>query len=234
MGANEPVNILLVDDQPGKLLSYEAILKDLGENLVMANSAREALEHMLKIEVAVILLDVAMPELDGFEATAAIRAAGYAGPIMGLTGDDAGAASFQDAGADGTFTKPVAIDEFAAFVKETGYQAAGDCYVGAKARKKYNWQSPGFEQDGRHPVVVGMGGDDLVVMLHLHCFLLFGLLRFLGCGHFSGAPQRELFSPAPNAQPSSTPLVAYPLCSFQVAGTQRAVTTWPAALSEMM
>lgn len=72
-GAQDKVNILLVDDQPGKLLSYEAILKDLGENLVKANSAREALEHMLKIEVAVILLDVAMPELDGFQLAEMIR-----------------------------------------------------------------------------------------------------------------------------------------------------------------
>lgn len=69
----DKVNILLVDDQPGKLLSYEAVLKDLDENLVKANSAREALEHMLKIEVAVILLDVAMPELDGFQLAEMIR-----------------------------------------------------------------------------------------------------------------------------------------------------------------
>ena len=73
MPAHDKVNILLVDDQPGKLLSYEAVLKDLDENLVKANSAREALEHMLKIEVAVILLDVAMPELDGFQLAEMIR-----------------------------------------------------------------------------------------------------------------------------------------------------------------
>jgi PAS domain S-box-containing protein len=73
VGAQDKVNILLVDDQPGKLLSYEAVLKDLDENLVKANSAREALEHMLKIEVAVILLDVAMPELDGFQLAEMIR-----------------------------------------------------------------------------------------------------------------------------------------------------------------
>ncbi len=73
MAVHDKVNILLVDDQPGKLLSYEAVLKDLDENLVKANSAREALEHMLKIEVAVILLDVAMPELDGFQLAEMIR-----------------------------------------------------------------------------------------------------------------------------------------------------------------
>jgi PAS domain S-box-containing protein len=60
-------NILMVDDQPGKLLSYEAILKDLGENLLKARSAREALDLLLRHDVAVVLMDVSMPEIDGFE-----------------------------------------------------------------------------------------------------------------------------------------------------------------------
>jgi PAS domain S-box-containing protein len=67
------VNILLVDDQPAKLLSYEVMLGGLGENLIKANSAREALEHLLRNEIAVILVDVCMPELDGFELAAMIR-----------------------------------------------------------------------------------------------------------------------------------------------------------------
>src|SRR6201997_1152099 len=70
---HERVNILLVDDQPAKLLAYEVILKELGENLVIASSGREALEYLLKNEVAVILVDVCMPELDGFELAAMIR-----------------------------------------------------------------------------------------------------------------------------------------------------------------
>lgn len=70
---HEKVNILLVDDQPAKLLAYEVILKELGENLVAAASGREALEYLLKHEVAVILVDVCMPELDGFELAAMIR-----------------------------------------------------------------------------------------------------------------------------------------------------------------
>jgi PAS domain S-box-containing protein len=69
----EKVNILLVDDQPAKLLAYEVILKELGENLAVATSGREALEYLLKNEVAVILVDVCMPELDGFELAAMIR-----------------------------------------------------------------------------------------------------------------------------------------------------------------
>ena len=67
------VNILLVDDQPAKLLSYEVMLAGLGENLIKASSAREALACLLKTDVAVILVDVVMPELDGFELAAMIR-----------------------------------------------------------------------------------------------------------------------------------------------------------------
>lgn len=74
MGTHEKVNILLVDDQPGKLLAYEAMLEQLGENLIRASSGREALEHLLKHEITVVLMDVSMPELDGFELAEMIRA----------------------------------------------------------------------------------------------------------------------------------------------------------------
>src|ERR1700722_2221690 len=70
---NEKVNVLLVDDQPDKLLAYEVILGDLGENLVKTQSAREALQFLLKNDVAVVLVDVCMPELDGFQLAAMIR-----------------------------------------------------------------------------------------------------------------------------------------------------------------
>jgi signal transduction histidine kinase len=67
-----PVNVLLVDDQPGKLLSYQAILEVLGENLLTATSARDALDTLLRNDVAVVLMDVCMPEIDGFELAAMI------------------------------------------------------------------------------------------------------------------------------------------------------------------
>lgn len=69
----DKVNILLVDDQPGKLLTYEAILENLGERLVSVRSGREALQFLLKEECAVILLDIVMPDMDGFETAAMIR-----------------------------------------------------------------------------------------------------------------------------------------------------------------
>src|ERR1700730_17276429 len=73
MTVHEEVNILMVDDQAGKLLTYEAILSDLGENLIKATSAKEALEKLLKTDVAVVLMDVSMPEIDGFELAEIIR-----------------------------------------------------------------------------------------------------------------------------------------------------------------
>jgi DNA-binding NarL/FixJ family response regulator len=74
MSRKDPINILLVDDQPAKLLSYEVILSELGENLIKAESARQALEYLLKNDIAIILIDVVMPDLDGFELAAMIRA----------------------------------------------------------------------------------------------------------------------------------------------------------------
>ena len=71
--ARDPVTILMVDDQPSKLLSYEAILQDLGEQLVKANSGREALDCLLKGDIAVVLMDVSMPEIDGFELADMMR-----------------------------------------------------------------------------------------------------------------------------------------------------------------
>lgn len=73
MTADEKMNILMVDDQPAKLLSYEVILAELGENLIKATSASEALNILLKTDVAVVLMDVSMPDVDGFELAAEIR-----------------------------------------------------------------------------------------------------------------------------------------------------------------
>src|SRR5271170_7294917 len=66
-------SILIVDDKPEKLLSLEVVLEDLGQRIVRASSGREALRHLLVEEFAVILLDVNMPDMDGFEAAALMR-----------------------------------------------------------------------------------------------------------------------------------------------------------------
>jgi PleD family two-component response regulator len=66
-------NILLVDDRADKLLAIEAIVSSLGQNVVKARSGKEALRHLLHMDFAVILLDVTMPVMDGFETAALIR-----------------------------------------------------------------------------------------------------------------------------------------------------------------
>jgi signal transduction histidine kinase/DNA-binding response OmpR family regulator len=72
-GNNAKANILVVDDHQDKVLVLQTILEDLNENVVVATSGKEALRLMLEMEFAVILLDVKMPEMDGFETAALIR-----------------------------------------------------------------------------------------------------------------------------------------------------------------
>ncbi|HVS32030.1 MAG TPA: ATP-binding protein [Thermoanaerobaculia bacterium] len=70
---DERINILLVDDQPNNLLALESILADIGQNLVRAESGTRALRQLLEMDFAVILLDVQMPDMDGFETATLIR-----------------------------------------------------------------------------------------------------------------------------------------------------------------
>jgi signal transduction histidine kinase len=73
MNGSVPANILMVDDQPARLLTYRAILEPLGHNLVAVNSGLEALDALMKQEFAVVLLDVKMPGMDGFETAELIH-----------------------------------------------------------------------------------------------------------------------------------------------------------------
>ena len=74
MNAEPKVDILLVDDNPHNLLALESMLADLGENLVKARSGREALKLLLDQDFALILMDIRMPGMDGYEAAELIRA----------------------------------------------------------------------------------------------------------------------------------------------------------------
>src|SRR5207248_1217601 len=80
--SEEKVNILIVDDRPDKLLTYDVMLAELNENIVRANSGREALRWLLRQDFAVILLDVNMPGMDGFETAALIRQRSETTPII--------------------------------------------------------------------------------------------------------------------------------------------------------
>jgi signal transduction histidine kinase/CheY-like chemotaxis protein len=73
IASEERANILVVDDLDDKLLVYRTILEELGQNVVTARSGEEALAHLLRTEFAVILLDVQMPGMDGFETAEMIR-----------------------------------------------------------------------------------------------------------------------------------------------------------------
>jgi signal transduction histidine kinase len=88
--ADDRVNILLVDDQPANLLALEAMLQELGQTIVKASSGRQALKWLLTNDCAVILLDVKMPEMDGFETAELIRQRGKSRhtPIIFLTAAD--------------------------------------------------------------------------------------------------------------------------------------------------
>jgi signal transduction histidine kinase/DNA-binding response OmpR family regulator len=111
MDNGEIVNILVVDDLPEKLMVYEAILQRLGQNLVTARSGREALRHLLEREFAVILLDVNMPDMDGFETAAMIRSHRQTAhtPIIFITafGDEMNSAQGYSLGAVDYILSPV-------------------------------------------------------------------------------------------------------------------------------
>ena len=85
MGANEKVNILLVDDQPARLLTYQSVLRDLDQNLVSARSGVEALEKLMRQEFAVVLLDVRMPGGSGIDACREILGRNLGSKVIMLT-----------------------------------------------------------------------------------------------------------------------------------------------------
>src|SRR5512138_2889668 len=107
----ETVNILAVDDSAEKLLAISALLADLGQNVVTATSGREALRHLLRQEFAVVLLDVNMPGMDGFETAALIRQrkSSEHTPIIFITayGDELHAARGYSLGAVDFIVSPV-------------------------------------------------------------------------------------------------------------------------------
>ena len=125
MGAGhvqDPVNVLLVDDTPAKLLTYEVMLCELGETLIKAGSADEALQILLKTEVALVLTDVSMPSLDGFGFAKLLRQHPRFAttPIIFITGNaltDVDQMRGYDSGAVDYLTVPLSPDLLRAKVK---------------------------------------------------------------------------------------------------------------------
>ena len=111
-----PANILLVDDLPANLLALEAVLGDLGQNLIKADSGEEALRQLLVHDFAVILLDVRMQGMDGFETARMIRARKRSRhtPIIFLTAHEDNRLSIEQAytlGAVDYLVKPLGTQE---------------------------------------------------------------------------------------------------------------------------
>jgi two-component system OmpR family response regulator len=104
----DKVNILIVDDLPDKRLAFQVVLEELGQNLVMASSGADALRELLQREFAVILLDVNMPGLDGFEVCRRMRADGDTTPVIFLTAKDTSQDMLDgfSTGGDDYLTKP--------------------------------------------------------------------------------------------------------------------------------
>ncbi|MBI3804185.1 MAG: response regulator [Nitrospirae bacterium] len=112
MSAEEKINILLVDDQPNNLILLEDILQSPEYHLVKAYSGKEALRHILKINFAVILLDIMMPDLNGFETARLIRQRRQSRqiPIIFITALDQDQATGHSLGVIDYLSKPFDID----------------------------------------------------------------------------------------------------------------------------
>ena len=112
---SEKMNILVVDDRPENLLALRSVLEDLGQNIVVARSGPDALKHVLSDQYAVILLDVQMPTMNGFETAALIRSRERSQdtPILFLTAtnrSDASALAGYSVGAVDYIVKPLDPD----------------------------------------------------------------------------------------------------------------------------
>src|SRR5262245_27788926 len=121
MSAAEKINILVVDDLPEKVLVHQSVLEELGENVIVARSGPEALKQVLQHDFAVILLDVNMPGMDGFETAALIRKRKRSAhtPIIFVTAylDEVHAVHGYEQGAVDYIMAPVAPDILRAKVK---------------------------------------------------------------------------------------------------------------------
>jgi len=110
---NTDLNILIVDDNEINLFMMRDILESLGfTQLETAFSGFEALEAVKRQAIDLILMDISMPEMDGYEATAQIRKLGFAGKIFALTATQICATSIRylESGLDGILLKPIDLD----------------------------------------------------------------------------------------------------------------------------
>jgi len=126
MNEAEKANILIVDDRPENLLALESLLESPSLNIIKANSGNEALGLVLEHDFALILLDVQMPEMDGFEATHVIRGGERSArvPIIAMTANamQGDRERCLAAGMDDYLSKPISVEALAGALERVGQE----------------------------------------------------------------------------------------------------------------
>jgi PAS domain S-box-containing protein len=207
----EPVKILLVDDTPDNLLSLEAALEGLGQTLVLANSGMEALRHLLEDDFAAILLDVKMPEMDGFQTAELIRSRKRTRhtPILFLTGYKSDEHLFRgyDLGAVDFLFKPIVpevlrskVGVFVELSRNTALLRRQAEILG-KAEQKFR----SLLEAAPDAMIIG-GEDGLISLVNSQVELMFGFLRgeLIGRNIRALVPEWSCISPAFQSAVSAT------------------------------
>src|SRR6202158_1643065 len=210
--AADRVKILLVDDSPENLVSLEAALEGLGQQLVLARSGMEALRYLLEDDFAAILLDVKMPEMDGFQTAELIRSRKRSRdvPILFLTGYKSDEHLFRgyDLGAVDFLFKPIVpeilrskVSVFVELSRNTALLRRQAEILG-KAEQKFR----SLLEAAPDAMIIG-GEDGLISLVNSQVELMFGFLRgeLIGRNIRALVPEWSCFSPAFQSAVSASP-----------------------------